>query len=206
MLCDSNPILECYLFLDCQYTCHLNCVPSVTLDCTTVSAGCSNIHTVASVDFPSPTVSEETSLIERATLSHHQRAGEHNHLITHHPCVISDAASHSSAPRIACSSCFLTGTNVSSGLKNPVTCSTTVASQAITMSFPSNACLVTCTNVDNDESTKDLGGVSSAGHSGDANLIKHGFPVDSMKGVEDTVENSTVSSSSIFALYVVRHS
>ncbi|KAL8594725.1 hypothetical protein ACOMHN_051671 [Nucella lapillus] len=64
---------------DCQYTCHLSCVPAVTLDCTTVSPGSGEGPVATPTDLPSPTfdlpspsASAETSLIERRTIVNHR--------------------------------------------------------------------------------------------------------------------------------------
>ncbi|XP_076469604.1 uncharacterized protein LOC143299947 [Babylonia areolata] len=60
---------NCPCVRDCQYTCHSNCVPSVTLDCTTVSPGSSEGPVATPSDLPSPSGgSVETSLSERQTL------------------------------------------------------------------------------------------------------------------------------------------
>ena len=67
---DENLYVDC--FPDCQYTCHLNCVPSVTLDCTTVSPGSGEGPVATPTDLPSPTGSAETSLIERRTVVTHR--------------------------------------------------------------------------------------------------------------------------------------
>ena len=62
------PLLDSLCVADCQYTCHLQCVPSVTLDCTTVSPGSGQGPVATPTDLPSPSASAETSLTERRTI------------------------------------------------------------------------------------------------------------------------------------------
>ena len=61
-------LLDSLCVADCQYTCHLQCVPSVTLDCTTVSPGSGQGPVATPTDLPSPSASAETSLTERRTI------------------------------------------------------------------------------------------------------------------------------------------
>nr|KAG5711380.1 hypothetical protein BaRGS_006077 [Batillaria attramentaria] len=63
---------QCPCLRDCQYTCHLNCVPSVTLDCTTVSPGSGGGPVATPTDLPSPSASAETSLTDRRTVVSHR--------------------------------------------------------------------------------------------------------------------------------------
>ena len=57
---------------DCQYTCHYHCIPSVTLDCTTVSPGTAHAPVATPTDIPSPSASEETSLTDQRTFVNQQ--------------------------------------------------------------------------------------------------------------------------------------
>ena len=61
-------VLDSLCVADCQYTCHLQCVPSVTLDCTTVSPGSGQGPVATPTDLPSPSASAETSLTEHRTI------------------------------------------------------------------------------------------------------------------------------------------
>lgn len=64
---------QCERCKNCQYTCHSHCVPSVTLDCMTVSPGSSDGPVATPSDLPaSPCGSAETSLTERQTLVTYQ--------------------------------------------------------------------------------------------------------------------------------------
>ena len=69
-ICAKPPTDHCltHSVADCQYTCHLQCVPSVTLDCTTVSPGSGQGPVATPTDLPSPSASAETSLTERRTI------------------------------------------------------------------------------------------------------------------------------------------
>ncbi|KAL8589386.1 hypothetical protein ACOMHN_021538 [Nucella lapillus] len=65
---DDGRFDSCQCLRDCQYTCHSHCVPSVTLDCTTVSPGSAEGPVATPSDpLPSPCGSAETSLTERQT-------------------------------------------------------------------------------------------------------------------------------------------
>ncbi|PVD25343.1 hypothetical protein C0Q70_15843 [Pomacea canaliculata] len=86
---------QCQRCRHCQYTCHLNCVPSVTLDCTTVSPG-TDVYPVATptdIPSPSPSASAETSLTDRRRFVNQQQTP--SSLQSSQPCnQLSQPSSH----------------------------------------------------------------------------------------------------------------